>query len=240
MMKEQNPGKKLFLIPTLLSPGTSDSVLPCNIREVIRDIDYYFAEDIRSARRFLSELKAGLEIEKLIFCKVDKETGEGEIRSYFKEVPSGKNVGMLSEAGCPCVADPGSVAVSIAHREGWEVLPLVGPSSILMALMASGFNGQSFAFHGYLPIDKEMRVRAIKSLEKESSDKKQTQIFMETPYRNNNLLEDLLKVCHTTTRICIAAELTSQHQTIKTKTISDWKKEVPDLHKKPVIFVLSA
>lgn len=239
-MKEENQENKLFLIPSLLSPGTSDQVLPPGIRDVVKSIEYFFVEDVRSARRFLSELKAGLEIEKLKFYIVDKDTSEAEVKGYFNEIPVGFWIGVISEAGCPCVADPGAIPVSVAHKEGWKVIPLVGPSSILLALMASGFSGQSFAFHGYLPIEKDARVKSIRNLEKESTDRKQTQIFMETPYRNNNLLEDLLKVCHPETKVCIAANITSRDEIIKVKTVKDWKKDLPDLHKKPAIFVLSA
>jgi 16S rRNA (cytidine1402-2'-O)-methyltransferase len=239
-MKEGKAERSLFLIPNLLANGTAKAVLPPLILKTVKETEFYFVEDPRSARRFLSELKVGLEIGKLHFYKVDKDTKAEEVIGYFNEIPSDKNAGVISEAGCPCIADPGSVAVSIAHKEGWKVVPLVGPSSILLALIASGFNGQSFAFHGYLPIEREARANAIKSLEKESSNKRQTQIFIEPPYRNNNLLEDLLKICHPTTKICVAVNLTSEDERIIVRTVKEWKKDIPDLHKKPAVFVLSA
>jgi 16S rRNA (cytidine1402-2'-O)-methyltransferase len=229
---------KLYLIPNVLAPGTINAVLPCNIKDIANSIEYYFAEDIRTARRFLSELKLISPIEDLKFFKLNKDTSPQEVKAYFKEVPEGKNIGILSEAGCPCIADPGSWAVSIAHEMGIEVIPIVGPSSILMALMASGFNGQSFVFHGYLPIDKEDRTKAIKSIEKDSRYKDQTQIFMETPYRNNKLLEDLIKTCGPETMLAIAANLTAENQFIRSQKIKWWKSSLPDLDKQPAIFLL--
>lgn len=229
---------KLFLIPNLIAPGTAKTVLPCNIKETVDTIDYYFAEELRTARRFLSEINIGKKIENLKFYKVDKDTSASEIQAYFSEVPPGENVGIISEAGCPCIADPGSLAVLEAHRLGMEVVPLVGPSSILLALIGSGLNGQSFVFHGYLPIEKELRAKAIRAMEKESAIKKQTQIFIETPYRNNKLLEELIKNCRGETRLCVAANLTSENQFIVTKTIKEWKDRSPDLNKQPAIFLL--
>jgi 16S rRNA (cytidine1402-2'-O)-methyltransferase len=231
---------KLFLIPNLLSTGTINTVLPCNIKETVDQIEYFFAEDLRTARRFLSELKVSKKIEDLKFYKVDKDTSSEEVRDFFKQIPDGKNIGVVSEAGCPCIADPGSLAVYEAHQLGMEVVPIVGPSSILLALIASGLNGQSFVFHGYLPIEKDDRSKAIKSIEKDSLQKKQTQIFMETPYRNNKLLEEVIKVCSQETKLCIASNLTASDQFIKTQTIKNWKNNIPDLNKRPSIFLLLA
>lgn len=229
---------KLFLIPNLLAPGSISSVLPCNIKETVDQIEYFFTEDLRTGRRFLSELKVNRKIEELKFYKVDKDTSLEEIRAFFDEIPKGENIGVLSEAGCPCIADPGSVAVYEAHKLGMQVIPLVGPSSILLALMGSGLNGQSFVFHGYLPIDKEARSKAIKVIEKDSLQKNQTQLFIETPYRNNKLLEEILKVCSPTTKLCIASNLTAPNQLISTKTIKGWRERFPDLDKQPTIFLL--
>lgn len=231
---------KLFLIPNLLSPDTLHSVMPCNLKEIVDQIDYFFAEDLRTARRFLGELKLKKKIEELTFYQVDKDTTLEQIKAYFREIPGGQNIGVVSEAGCPCIADPGSLAVAFAHQVEMEVVPLVGPSSILLALIGSGFNGQSFAFHGYLPIDKEERSKSIKALEKEALTKKQTQIFMETPYRNNKLIEELVRVCNSDTKLCLAANLTATDQFIKTRTIKGWKNDIPDLNKKPCIYLMSA
>jgi 16S rRNA (cytidine1402-2'-O)-methyltransferase len=230
---------KLYLIPNVLAPGTQSKVLPSSIKEAAEQTKYFFAEEIRTARRFLSELKVSSPIEDLIFFEVNKDTTLTQIKDYFSQVPVGNNIGVISEAGCPGVADPGALAVQYAHKINMEVIPLVGPSSILLALMASGFNGQSFAFHGYLPIDKEARLSSIRFLEKESKQKGQAQIFIETPYRNNKLVEDVLNTCHPDTRFCIAANLTSQDEFIKTKTIKEWKGACPELHKQPAIFLLS-
>lgn len=227
----------LYLIPTTLAPDTFDSVLSPQIIEVISATDYFFVENLRTARRFISELKLGKVIENLHFYEVDKDTPPEKILGYFKEIPTTKSIGVISEAGCPGVADPGAVAVKIAHQLGIKVVPLVGPSSILLGLMASGFSGQSFVFHGYLPIDKKDKIQKIKQLEVNSM-KNQTQIFMETPFRNNQLLEDLLNVCQPNTNLCIASNVTAKEEFIQTKKISDWKKQKPDLHKIPTMFLI--
>lgn len=227
----------LFLIPTPLAEPTHDKVLSPQIRAVIGQTDYYFVENLRTARRFISSLKTGRVIDELHFFLLDKDTLEAEVRNYFKQIPENQDVGIVSEAGCPGVADPGAVAVKIAHQLGIQVIPLVGPSSILLALMASGFSGQSFAFHGYLPIDKNAKVQRIKQLEREAA-KGQTQIFMETPYRNNQLLEDILANSQPNTLLCIACNLTAEDELVRTRTVTDWKKQKPDLHKKPTIFLM--
>jgi 16S rRNA (cytidine1402-2'-O)-methyltransferase len=236
-MKTENKGR-LFLMPNVLAPGTSGQVLPPQIKSCIEETDYYFAEEIRTARRFLSELKISRPIESLFFFELNKDTSAETIKSYFAQVPAGKNIGVISEAGCPGIADPGAMAVEYAHKMDMEVCPLVGPSSILLALIASGLNGQSFEFHGYLPIQKAERAKAIRDLESESRKTRKTQIFMETPYRNNQMLEDIMDVCAGPTRLCLAASLTSGAQYIKTKKIIDWRGNLPDLHKKPAIFLL--
>ncbi len=231
------PGS-LFLIPTVLAPGTAEKVLSPQVRETITQIDYFFAENIRTARRFISELKTGKTIESLTFYELSKETPEAETAEQIKLILTGKDMGVLSEAGCPGVADPGAVAVKLAHKSGIRVVPLVGPSSILLALMGAGFSGQSFVFHGYLPIDRADRSRTIKYLEKEAQQRNQTQIFMETPYRNNQLLEEILKTCQSQTPLCIASQLTAPDELIQTKLVQDWRRQPPDLHKKPTVFLL--
>jgi 16S rRNA (cytidine1402-2'-O)-methyltransferase len=230
---------KLYLIPNVLAPGTLMRVLPPAVKEAAEQTKYFFAEDIRTARRFLSELKVASPIESLFFYEVNKDTTPGQIKEYFSQVPPGSDIGVISEAGCPGIADPGALAVLYAHQINMEVIPLVGPSSILLALMASGMNGQAFAFHGYLPIEKEPRLSTIKSLERESKQKGQTQIFIETPYRNNKLIEDILNTCHSDTRFCIASNLTAENEFIKTRSIKEWKTSFPDIHKQPAIFLLS-
>ena len=232
-----HPGK-LYLIPTVLSENTADKVLSPQIREVVTNIDYFFVEELRTARRFISALKIGKPIESLKFFELNKDTTAGAFQKEVESLPKGVDIGVISEAGCPGVADPGAMAVAYAHKINMEVLPLVGPSSILLALMGSGFNGQSFCFHGYLPIDKAEKVKVIKSLEKESKARNQTQIFMETPYRNMKMLEEILPVLNAETKFCIASGLTSESQYIKTKKVKDWPKFLPDIHKKPTIFLL--
>jgi 16S rRNA (cytidine1402-2'-O)-methyltransferase len=229
----------LFLIPTVLAPGTAAEVLAPQVRETIGRLDYFFAENLRTARRFISELKTGRAIDTLTFFELHKDTPERETAEQLQRLQeAGHDAGVLSEAGCPGVADPGAVAVRLSHRLGLRVAPLVGPSSILLALMGSGFSGQSFAFHGYLPIDKAERAKAVRQLEKEAQQRDQTQIFMETPYRNHALLEELLRTCQPNTPLCIACQLTAPDQFIRTLTVREWQRQPPDLHKKPTVFLL--
>lgn len=226
---------KLFLIPTVIADSTESQVIAPQVREVIGNLGYFLVENIRTARRYISSLKLGLVIEELEFELLDKKTKPEQIKKYLQTVLDGKDVGIISESGCPGVADPGAVAVSIAHDLGIQVVPLVGPSSILLALMGSGFSGQSFAFSGYLPIDKREREQRIKSLEKLARGG-QTQIFMDTPYRNQKLLEDLLRVCNGDTMLSIAKGITSSEEIILTKKVKDWKSVKIDLNKVPTIF----
>ncbi len=228
----------LYLVPTVLAPASTERVLSPQIREVVTSTSHFFVENVRTARRFISELQTGKSIESLHFYALDKDTPQAEIEQYMKIVLEGEDAGIISEAGCPGVADPGAVAVAIAHKKGIQVVPLVGPSSILLALMASGFSGQSFVFHGYLPIDKTERSKTIKGIEKDVFQKNQTQLFMETPFRNNQLLEELLRTCHPDTLLCIATQVTAPDETIRTAAIKEWAKHKPDLHKKPTIFLL--
>lgn len=231
----------LYLIPLPIAIDTQTKVLTPQILEVIPELDTFFVEDIRTARRFISSLKLGIVIDDLEFYVLDKKTEEQSYRDYIKILTSGKNAGLMSEAGSPGVADPGSVLVRLAHQTQVQVIPLVGPSSILLALMASGLNGQNFSFIGYLPIQRQERMKRIQAIEKLSAQKKQTQIFIETPYRNGSLFEDLLKTCQPHTKLCVACHLTSPEEFIKTQIVKDWKllKDI-DLHKKPTIFLMQA
>ncbi|WP_130274974.1 SAM-dependent methyltransferase [Cecembia calidifontis] len=230
---------KLFLIPTVLAEDTAEKVINQEVRDVVRNVRYYLVENIRTARRYISSLKLGINIEELHFEVLDKKTKETDLSRMMQPLFEGNDIGVMSEAGCPGIADPGSAAVAFAHQKAIEVVPLSGPSSMFLALMGSGFNGQSFAFHGYLPIDKKERIQAIKNLEAESLRQKRTQIFMETPFRNNQLLEDLLQHLHPNTLLCIAKNLTGKDAFIQTKRVMEWKKIPIDLHKVPVVFVLS-
>ncbi|MEY2792197.1 MAG: hypothetical protein RJA76_189 [Bacteroidota bacterium] len=231
---------KLYLIPSPIAESTSSLTLPSEIGNTILLCKHFFVENIRTARRFISELKLGITIEELEFYELTKDSQTADIRTILKKLKASncKHLGVISEAGCPGVADPGAVAVQIAHQMGIEVVPLVGPSSILLALMASGFSGQSFIFHGYLPIEKANRIKKIELLEKEVVKSGQTQIFMETPYRNNAILEDLINNCHPETLLSISAELKGSDGFSKTMSIQHWKSQLPDLHKKPTIFLL--
>jgi 16S rRNA (cytidine1402-2'-O)-methyltransferase len=226
----------LFLIPTILAPDTQETVLPPQIKAVVSELNVFFVEELRTARRFISSLKLNKVIDDITFYELNKDTPHDQTLTQLKKLKA--DAGIISEAGCPGVADPGAVAVAFAHQLGHKVVPLVGPSSILMALMASGFNGQSFTFNGYLPIDKQLRIKSLKDLEQIAKKKQQTQIFMETPFRNNQLLEDILQNLNTETLLCIACNVTAKDEFIKTLRVKDWQKSKPDLHKKPTIFLL--
>ncbi|GAB3549147.1 SAM-dependent methyltransferase [Spirosoma fluminis] len=229
----------LYLIPTLLADDTFEQVLPPTIREIIDKTDAYFVENLRSARRFITGLKTSRVIDGTLFHELNKDTPPADTRRQIQELMERKqNAGVLSEAGCPGVADPGAVVVSMAHTLGWRVEPLVGPSSILLALMASGMSGQSFIFHGYLPIDRQDRARSIRHLEKEAQQRQQTQIFMETPYRNDALFADVVANCQPNTRLCVACNVTAPDAFVRTLTIREWKSQTPDLRKKPTVFLL--
>lgn len=228
----------IYLIPTSIGDTKLDLVLPNSVFEIINQIDYYIVENIRTARRFLK--KAGLkkEIDDLTFYTLNKYTKEEELSSYLAVIEEGKHVGIISEAGVPGVADPGADIVKIAHQKNYRSIPLVGPSSILLALMASGLNGQNFAFNGYLPINKPEKIKFIKKLEGRSKTEKQTQIFIEAPYRNMQLLNDFLEILQPSTQLCIACDITLEEEYIKTYTVQNWKqKKLPELHKKPAIFL---
>ncbi len=229
----------IYLIPSLLDAEASES-LPAYITTAVKDCQVFFVEDERTARRFLKSLWKEMVIDSYEWHLADKTTIQSqEISSAFrKAVKEGKNIGILSEAGCPGVADPGQVLVAMAHTMGAIVKPLVGPNSILLALMASGLSGQKFTFVGYLPIDASQRLKALKELEVISLRDTCTQIFIETPYRNNQLLETIIRNCRPTTKLCIASNITGSKESIQTKTIEDWRKKLPELHKQPAIFLL--
>lgn len=228
----------LYLIPTTLgdTAETAD-VIPAKITSIINQIDEYIVENEKSARHYLK--KAGIQkpLQEIILHPLNQHTPVHEISGYLKAISEGKNIGVISEAGCPGVADPGAEVVAIAHERNIKVVPLVGPSSILLSLMASGFNGQSFTFHGYLPKERPDRIKKLKELEK-AANKKQTQLFIETPYRNMHLLEDILANCESNTLLCIACDITLPSEFIKTKRVSEWKKQLPDINKKPTIFLM--
>ena len=232
------PGQ-LFLIPSVIAPDTSGQVLPPQVIATLRRVEYFLAENLRTARRFISALKLGRPIDQLHFELLDKRTSAQEMSHLLAPLRQGHDTGVLSEAGCPGVADPGALAVAYAHQHGISVVPLVGPSSFLLALMASGLSGQSFVFHGYLPIDKEGRQKAIRQMEKVAQQQYQTQIFMETPYRNNALFRDIVENCRPSTLLCVAKNVSASDEFIKTQPVRQWKQHVPDLHKVPTVFLLS-
>ncbi len=229
----------IYLLPSVVAEGHTEVLSP-QVHRLAGELDYFLVENIRTARRFISGLNTGQVIEDLVFRKVDKHTSVEEIAVLMKPVLEGKSVGILSEAGCPGIADPGSLVVSFAHRHGIRVVPVTGPSSIFLALMASGFNGQSFTFHGYLPIDENNREQAIRKIEKNSRSDGSTHIFIETPYRNNQLLASILKVSSRSTELCIARDVTGDQEWIFSATIHDWRDISVDLHKIPTVFLLQA
>jgi len=230
--------RKLYLIPTTLGDISPDEVLPQTVKRAIDFINDYVVENEKTARKFIKSINAEKVQANLRLHVLNKFTEVSEYNEMLKPCLEGRNVGLMSEAGCPGVADPGAVIVKLAHEKGIQVVPLVGPSSILLALMGSGMNGQSFAFNGYLPIDKSEKKSALKNLERLSMEKNQAQIFIETPYRNNKLLEDILQSLQGSTRLCVATDITLPTEYIKTLTINDWKKTKVDLHNRPTIFII--
>lgn len=231
---------KLFLIPTTIADDTQAAVIPEHVRSALPSITHFLVEEVRTARRYLSSLKIYESIEPLHFQVLDKKTKEGQLKEFFKPIEEGFNMGVLSESGCPGVADPGALAAKYAHQHNITVIPLVGPSSLLLALMASGLNGQKFSFHGYLPIDSKDRVQAIRELEKESKQKNQTQLFIETPYRNQPVFNDLIKTLSPSTQLCVAYDITGTTELLKTKTVQTWRTEKLTLDKLPCVFLLLA
>lgn len=237
-MKPNTTFGKLYLIPTTMGECDPMDVLPQTIKRTIDFIDHYIVENDKTARKSIKEVNPDKKQADLVLFTLNKRTEVKEHLDFIKPLLEGKHMGLMSEAGCPGVADPGAVIVKLAHEKGIQVVPLVGPSSILLAMMASGMNGQSFTFHGYLPIEKDEKRASFKTLERISFEKNQSQIFIETPYRNNKLLEDLIATLHPETHLCIATDITLPTEYIKTKKIASWKKETIDLHKRPTIFII--
>lgn len=230
----------IYLIPSVISPETVEQVLSPQIQAIIKNTQYYLAETIRESRRFISSLKLGVDISTLHFEKVDKDTQGTATEKYLSPALNGYNIGVLSDAGCPGVADPGAQVARIAHKLGLQVVPLVGPSSILLALMASGMNGQSFAFNGYLPIDAKEASNKIKQLEKVSITSNQTQLFIETPYRSDRTFDILLKSLNQDSLLCVAKDITGKQEFIKTMRVSQWKNQRLKIGKEPTVFLFLA
>jgi len=228
----------LYLIPTSLGECSFDKILPTQNTQIVTDLKHFVVEDVRTARRFLKKANPAIEINDLTFYVLNQHTTPEELSSFLSPMFAGHDLGVLSEAGCPAIADPGADVVAMAQKNNFTVVPLVGPSSILLSLMASGFNGQSFAFVGYLPIQPADRAKMLRKLENRAYTEDQSQIFIETPYRNMKMLEEILQVCQPNTRLCIAVDITLETEFIKTKTVKEWKTQLPDLSKRPCIFLI--
>ncbi len=228
----------IYLIPSVLHQYALETI-PVYVLHAVKSCSVIFTENERTTRRFLKSLWKEINIDDFEWFTIH-QSEEDQLLAFREKVKEGKRIAIVSEAGCPGIADPGQILIAAAQEMNITIRPLVGPSSILLALMASGMNGQQFEFVGYLPIESGERTKTIIGLEKASQFRKSTKIFIETPYRNNQLLESLLKICNPNTRLCLAAELTSENELVRTKTIANWRKEKPDLHKKPVIFLLQA
>ena len=226
---------KLFLVPTYLSASNDASFVAPLVADIVKNCSHYFVENVRTARRFISSLKTGVVIEDLHFSELNKKSTWDDLYPLFEPIRSGKDMAVMSEAGVPCLADPGNLAVTFAHQTGIQVVPLPGASSIQLALIASGFNGQQFTFHGYLPIDKESRKQKIRALEK-AARSGYTQLFMETPYRNQQVLKDILSTCRSDTLLSIASDISGLHEKILPQPLSKWKKTDIQIHKIPAIF----
>ncbi len=229
---------KLYLIPTTLGDCDHDRSFPDFNNQIIKGLNHFVVEELRTARRFLKKVDRSIDIDVLTIDVLNEHSDGKGVAEMLSYALKGEDIGLLSEAGCPVVADPGADIVSIAHLKGIEVVPLVGPSSILMSVMASGFNGQNFAFVGYLPIKPNEKDKRIKQLENRVYAENQTQLFIEAPYRNNQLMETLVKQLQPQTRICVAADITLENEFIVTKTVAQWKKSMPELHKRPTIFLI--
>jgi len=231
---------KIYLIPTTLGESEISTVIPQNIKSIIEELNVFIVENIRTARRYIRKVSNTKVIDDITFFELNKHTNNNEISSFLQPAIEGKNIGIISEAGNPGIADPGASIVNIAHRKGIQVVPLVGPSSILLALISSGLNGQNFAFNGYLPIKANEKVKKIQFLENRSKQENQSQIFMETPFRNMKILDDIFSACRNNTLLCIATDITLKSEFIQTKTIIEWKKNKPQINKRPTIFILQA
>lgn len=231
----------LYLIPVTLGDDKISNVLPADVISVVQQLDTFVVESEKSARHFLGAIKTMLPVRELSLNLLNEHTEDKDVAALLAPLLAGKNIGLMSDAGCPGVADPGAKLVALAHQKGIRVLPFVGPSSILLSLMASGLNGQQFAFLGYLPVDKTLRNQKIKEIEKRSLSHKETQLFIETPYRNQHMLEAILSNCQPNTRLCIACDISLDSEMIVTKTVASWKNTaLPNLHKRPTVFLILA
>ena len=228
----------LYLLPVPLADDALHT-LPESTKQISSRIRHFFVENIRTARRYLKSIDKLLDIDGMEFSEINSKTPP-DLSLLQRWLQAGYEVGMMSESGCPAMADPGNLLAARAHELKAKVIPLTGPSSMLLALMASGLNGQRFRFLGYLPIKEPMRGKAIKEMEQASRQHGETQIFIETPYRNNQLMEELLRHCSNTTRICLAANVSDVNENIRTQTVAQWKQQIPDVHKQPAIFLLQA
>ena len=229
----------LYLIPVTLGDDNITQVLPPDVVSIAQQLDTFVVESEKSARHFLSTIKTAKPVRELTLNLLNEHTEDKDVAVLLAPLLAGKDLGLMSDAGCPGVVDPGAKLVELAHQKGIRVIPLVGPSSILLSLMASGLNGQQFAFLGYLPVDKMQRNQKLKEIEKRSLTHKETQLFIETPYRNQHMLEAILSVCQPNTRLCIACDISLSSEMIMTKTVTNWKKSpLPDLHKRPTVFLL--
>ena len=229
---------KLYLIPMTLGDTPLDGVIPRDVQDLCKEIKIFIVENIRTTRRYLKKIDKSIDIDSLCFLELNKHTKKEEISTYLNKIKEG-DIGIISEAGCPGVADPGADIVEIAHRKNIQVVPLVGPSSILMVVMASGFNGQSFAFNGYIPIKSGERAKKLNELERISKQNNQTQVFIEAPYRNIGMFEDIIKTCNKNTMLCIACDISTEDEYIKSMSVGEWKKIKPDIfHKRPAIFAI--
>jgi 16S rRNA (cytidine1402-2'-O)-methyltransferase len=231
----------LYLIPVTLGDDNISKVLPADVLSLAQQLDTFVVESEKSARHFLSTIKTIKPVRELTLNLLNEHTEDKDVAGLLTPLLAGKDVGLMSDAGCPGIADPGAKLVELAHQKGVRVVPFVGPSSIVLSLMASGLNGQQFAFLGYLPIDKALRNQKLKEIEKRSLSHKETQLFIETPYRNQHMLEAILAVCQPNTRLCVACDISLSTEMIITKTIASWKKNpLPELHKRPTVFLLLA
>lgn len=229
----------LFLIPTPLGEEIIfDKIFPSHNSEIVNSIDVFIAEDAKSARRFLKQIGFKKSFDEIIIHLLNEHSKDLDTRNYLDAAWLGKNIGLLSDAGCPGIADPGASVVKMAHDKNIQVIPLIGPSSILLALISSGMNGQNFAFNGYLEREHHLLTKQLRELEKRAQQQNQTQLFIETPYRNSKMLETILQTCGSETRLCIACDVTLPSEFIKTRTLAGWKKNLPDIHKRPAVFVL--
>ena len=229
---------KLYLIPNYLADDNAENFIPAFVCEQVHHLKNFIVETEKDARALIKKLKIATPQNELTILLWNEHSDKTTVNNFLKLFENDGDVGIISDAGLPCIADPGNDVVAMAHKKNIDIVPLPGSSSIFMALMASGMNGQNFVFHGYLPIDKIERAKKIKHIELNSSSKNQSQIFMEAPYRNNHLLDDILKTCSSDTRLCIASNVSSLKQFIKTKTIKEWQNQKPDLHKIPTIFII--